>query len=90
MREAWNKSWDVNVAGNQVMTHTFVPLLLKASDPRIMFIASGTANLQSTEDPEFRLNVAPAAGWPKPRKFEMASYRESPFVHSCGSGSNLA
>lgn len=80
MREAWNKGWDVNVAGTQVMTHTFVPLLLMSSDPRLVFIASGTATLQGTEDLDFRLNQAPAAGWPKPPGFEVASYSES---HVC-------
>lgn len=77
MRDAWNKAWDINVAGTQVMTHTFVPLLLKSSDPRLMFIASGTSTLTGTEDTEFRLNVAPVAGWPKPAGFSVASYRSS-------------
>ena len=77
MREAWNKAWDINVAGTQVMTYTFVPLLLKSSDPRLMFIASGTSTLKGTEDKEFRLNVAPEAGWPKPAGFSVASYRSS-------------
>ena len=69
IREAWNVSWDVNVAGAEVVTHTFMPLLLKSSDPRLMFLTSGTASLSETErfdNPMYqRLNGSPSAGWPK-------------------------
>jgi len=77
MRELWNKSWDTNVSGTQVMTHTFVPLLLKSSEPRLLFVTSGTSTLAETEDPTYRLNVAPAKGWPKGPGFEIAAYRSS-------------
>ena len=66
MRESWNRSWDVNVSGTQIMTHTFVPLLLKSTDPRLLFIASGTSTLTETTDLTSRLNAAPVKGWPKP------------------------
>lgn len=77
MREAWNKAWDTNVAGTQVMTHTFVPLLLKSSDPRLMFVTSGTSSLTESSIPSLHFNKAPPKGWPKPRGFEVASYRAS-------------
>lgn len=69
LREGWMKSWNVNVAGTQVMTTTFMPLLLKSSDPRLLFVTSGTSTLTETErhdGPMFgRLNASPPAGWPK-------------------------
>jgi len=65
VREAWNKTWDVNVSGTHVMTHTFCPLLIKSSDPRLIFLTSGTSPLSDTFDTTIRLNQSPQAGWPK-------------------------
>jgi NAD(P)-dependent dehydrogenase (short-subunit alcohol dehydrogenase family) len=82
VREAFNATWDVNVSGTHVMTHEFAPLLLKSSDPRLMFVTSGTSSLQETG--EFvsenlaRLNASPEAGWPKPDSTNLfISYRSS-------------
>ena len=69
VREAWNAAWDTNVSGTQVLTTEAIPLLLKSSDPRLMFVTSGTSTLTETErhdGPMYgRLNASPAAGWPK-------------------------
>lgn len=72
IREAFNASWDVNVSGTHVLTTLAIPLLLKSSDPRLMFTTSGTSSLWET-DPEnwgamehlARINASPAKGWPK-------------------------
>lgn len=82
MREAFNKSWDVNVTGTHILTHRAVPLLLKSSNPRLMFVTSGTSTLAETErfdGPMYeRLNGAPEAGWPKKEGFiPITSYRSS-------------
>ena len=77
MREAWNKSWNLNTAGTHIMTHTFVPLLLKSSDPRLFFVTSGTSTLAETEDLSNRLSFAPAKGWPKKDDFAIPAYRSS-------------
>ena len=45
MREMWNKTWDVNVTGTYILTHSLMPLILASSDPRILFLTSGTATL---------------------------------------------
>lgn len=66
----WNKSWDVNVTGTYVLTHTFVPLLLKSADPRLIFLTSGTANLTDSENLNVPVNRVPAKGWPK-QPFEL-------------------
>ena len=69
VREGWNKTWDTNISGTQVLTTTFMPLLLKSSDPRLMFVTSGTSAVSETErfDVEAfkRINASPATGWPK-------------------------
>ncbi|KAK4695031.1 hypothetical protein P7C71_g2642, partial [Lecanoromycetidae sp. Uapishka_2] len=65
MRQAWNASWNVNTVGTQIMTATFVPLLLKSEDPRLLFMASGTSSLKGTENPAMPFNKVPAGGWPK-------------------------
>ena len=65
-RQMWNKTWDVNVTGTDLMTETFVPLLLKSANPRLLFIASGTSSLANTQDPKIPIDFKPEAGWPKP------------------------
>lgn len=68
-RSTWLKSWSINVAGPQITVREFMPLLLKSSDPRILFITSGTSSMADTErtDGNFKnINASPDAGWPKP------------------------
>ena len=76
MREMWNKSWDVNTTGTHILTHTFVPLLLKSSDPRLLFITSGTSTLAEIENTTLSLNKSPVKGWPK-QEFNITAYRSS-------------
>lgn len=68
MRQAWTASWVVNVVGTQVMTHTFMPLLLASSDPKLIFMASGTSSLTTSENPNIPINRVPEKGWPKSHK----------------------
>lgn len=82
VREAFNKAWDVNVTGTHIMTLEFMPLLLKSSNPRLIFMTSGTSPLAETErfdHPIFqRLNASPEAGWPKKQGVNPVwSYRAS-------------
>ncbi|KAI0172960.1 NAD(P)-binding protein [Hypoxylon sp. FL1284] len=69
LRQAWHATWDVNVSGTNVLTTLAAPLLLRAADPRLLFVTSGTANLTDTTVSNTpvtqRLNSSPAAGWPK-------------------------
>jgi len=74
-REAWNTSWDVNVTGAHIVTETFIPLLIKSSDARLIFLASGTASLTETHV-EHRINLAPEKGWPKAGR-SIISYRST-------------
>lgn len=65
MREMWNHSWNVNTTGTYILTHTLIPLLLKSSDPRLIFITSGTATLGESDNLAIKVNHSPAKGWPK-------------------------
>ena len=65
MRQAWTASWNVNTVGTQIMTATFMPLLLKSHNPRLLFITSGTSTLTGTENLNLPINKVPAGGWPK-------------------------
>lgn len=69
MRQAFNKTWDINVTGTHILTTLAAPLLIKSSDPRLIFLASGTSTLTETERSDtpnlHRLNASPPAGWPK-------------------------
>ncbi|KAL2807753.1 hypothetical protein BJX63DRAFT_436744 [Aspergillus granulosus] len=47
-RELWNRSWSVNIASIQVVTSTFVPLLLKSTDPQPLFVTPGTSMPEGT------------------------------------------
>lgn len=74
-RQAWDKTWDVNVTGAQIMTTTFLPLLLKSQDARLLFITSGLSSLQETSDPQNPKNIIPPAGLPK--RLPFVGYRSA-------------
>ncbi|KAL4987366.1 NAD(P)-binding protein [Aspergillus falconensis] len=76
-REAWNMTYDVNVAGTHVFTETFVPLLLRSTSPRLIFITSGTSSLTETMEPNHFINKPPPAGWPKDLNLSLLPYRAS-------------
>jgi NAD(P)-dependent dehydrogenase (short-subunit alcohol dehydrogenase family) len=76
LRQMWNKSWDVNTSGTFVTTHTFVPLLLKSSEPRLIFITSGTSTLEEHDNQALMVNKPAPKGWPK-ESFMVASYRSA-------------
>ena len=63
----------MNVAGTQVMTWTFMPLLLKSADPRLIFVA-GLSNITQASKEYFPTPPQPA-GWPKKVDFETIGYR---------------
>jgi NAD(P)-dependent dehydrogenase (short-subunit alcohol dehydrogenase family) len=75
LRDCFNKSYDVNVSGTNIVTHTFVPLLLKSSDPRLIFVA-GLAQISVASVKYFPTPPLPA-GWPKKVDFETIGYRSS-------------
>ena len=82
IRDGWNKSWDTNVSGTQVLTTFAIPLLLQTADPRLIFMTSGTSTLTETESSATemlkRLNSNPPKGWPKEAAVNaLASYRSS-------------
>lgn len=76
MREMWNKSWNVNTTGTQIITTVFMPLLLMSKNPSLLFITSGTSTLDGTENPALAVNLCPPKGWPK-TGFSVAAYRSS-------------
>lgn len=73
LRECFTRAYDVNVAGTQVLTWTFMPLLLQSSDPRLIFVA-GLANMTRASEAYFPTPAQPA-GWPKKIDFETIGYR---------------
>lgn len=73
-RAMWNKSWDVNVTGSQVLTSTFAPLLLQSTHPRLLFVTSGTATLTGAEQQTLPLDKFAAPGWPK-QGLRLSAYR---------------
>ncbi|KAI1171139.1 hypothetical protein F4777DRAFT_70204 [Nemania sp. FL0916] len=73
LRECFNKAYDLNVSGTNVVTWTFVPLLLKAVEPRILFVA-GLSQMTLAAEAYFPTPPQPA-GWPKKIDFETIGYR---------------
>jgi NAD(P)-dependent dehydrogenase (short-subunit alcohol dehydrogenase family) len=73
----WNKTWDVNVTGTHLLTSSLTPLLLKSSDPRVLFVTSGAARLAGTDDLRLAINRSPPAGWPKPAGTTATAYRSA-------------
>lgn len=54
----------------------FVPLLLESINPRILFIASGTATLTGQRAEKLPLDRPPPRGWPK-QHLHWSSYRSA-------------
>ncbi|KAF3355794.1 Short-chain dehydrogenase/reductase tropE like protein [Verticillium longisporum] len=64
VREAFNKMFDTNVSGTHVLTETMAPLLLRSSDPRLLFLTSKLSTFETmAQGPEPW--PVPPAGWPK-------------------------
>lgn len=59
-----------------MLTDKLIPLLLKSSDPRILFITSGTSTLAETDNLALKINQPPAKGWPK-QDHGVAAYRSA-------------
>ncbi|OHE98620.1 short-chain dehydrogenase [Colletotrichum orchidophilum] len=79
IRQNLNKSYDVNTSGTHVITHVFAPLLIKSSDPRLLFITSGLSTLNGIDSVgllPFQPGTITPAGWPKPFTLQ-AGYRSS-------------
>ncbi|KAI9648878.1 hypothetical protein NHQ30_003519 [Ciborinia camelliae] len=80
-REMWNATLDLNVAGSQIMTTTFMPLLLQTSNPRLLFITSGTSSVTNSENMAFAVNHYSPKGWPKGnfdgKAFNVPAYRSA-------------
>ncbi|KAF2714283.1 NAD(P)-binding protein [Pleomassaria siparia CBS 279.74] len=90
VREAWDRSYSVNVTSTQVFTQTFMPLLLAPSPtgsstttpPRLLFITSGLSSLTTCASGH---NMGSATtqgtsvpkGWPKPAEMTAVAYRSS-------------
>ncbi|KAF7167808.1 hypothetical protein CNMCM5623_000996 [Aspergillus felis] len=76
-RQMWNKTWDINVTGTHLLTSALMPLLLKSSEPRLLFVTSGAARLAGTDDQRLAINRPPPAGWPKPAGTTATAYRSA-------------
>lgn len=55
-RQAWKQTWNVNVFSAQVLTPAFILLVLRSSDPHILFITSVTSNLTAAERDKEHMN----------------------------------
>lgn len=73
LRSCFNEAYNVNVSGTNVLTWTIMPLLLKASDPRLIFVA-GLSQITLASQNYFPTPIQPA-GWPKKIDFETIGYR---------------
>lgn len=81
VRDAFDNSYRTNATGSHVMTHAFAPLLVKSTDPRLLFVTSGLATLAGTREnglqPHMKTPNVPA-GWPKPSLAKaQGAYRSS-------------
>lgn len=63
-RKIFNETYNVNVAGTQVLTYTFAPLLVKSSAPRLLFNTSGRSSLAKEAGYDDQASTF-GPGWPK-------------------------
>ena len=75
LRECFMRAYDTNVAGTNVLTHTFIPLLLASPAPRLIFV-TGLSNITGASKSYYPTPPQPA-GWPKKIDFETIGYRSS-------------
>ncbi|KAI1314257.1 hypothetical protein F5Y03DRAFT_336560 [Xylaria venustula] len=73
LRECFNRAYDVNVSGAQVLTWTLIPLLLRSPEPRVLFLA-GLSQMTQAAEAYFPTPEQPP-GWPKKIDFETIGYR---------------
>ncbi|KAK2774327.1 hypothetical protein FQN52_004268 [Onygenales sp. PD_12] len=73
LRDCFNRAYDVNVSGTNVVTWTFMPLLLKSTERRLLFVA-GLSQMTQAAESYFPTPTQPA-GWPKNIAFETIGYR---------------
>ncbi|OCF60930.1 hypothetical protein L486_00574 [Kwoniella mangroviensis CBS 10435] len=64
-RQLFLQTFNTNVFGVQVLTETFIPLLLKSTSPRLLFLGTSMSSLTVSENPNPYFNHPPPAGWPK-------------------------
>ncbi|KAH8926568.1 NAD(P)-binding protein [Atractiella rhizophila] len=48
-----NENWEVNVLGSNITIFTFLPLLLKSSDPKVVTMSTGMGDLEFTRTARF-------------------------------------
>lgn len=81
LREAYMKAYNVNVAGTQVLTNAFMPLLLASPKPRLLFITSELSTLTGAAAnpfPAYRALMPFPTGWPKQTDIKtFTAYRAS-------------
>lgn len=58
------------------MTETFLPLLLKSDDPRLLFVTSGLSSISIAADTTHPRYLKPPAGYPKENNGQ-TSYKSS-------------
>lgn len=73
LRESFNNSYDVNVSSANVVAWTFIPLLLKSAEPRLIFVA-GLSQMTQAAESYFPTPPLPA-GWPKKLDYDPIGYR---------------
>lgn len=73
LRSRFNAAYDINVAGTNVITWVFMPLLLQSADPRLIFVG-GLSSITSAAESGSLLPPSPA-GWPKHFNFDPIGYR---------------
>jgi NAD(P)-dependent dehydrogenase (short-subunit alcohol dehydrogenase family) len=74
-RSLFNKSYNVNVTGAQVLTSLFVPLLIRSPYARLVFLTSSNASLSAVSEgliPAW--TPEPEDGWPKGEIAAIQSY----------------
>jgi short-subunit dehydrogenase len=64
IRKIFDHTLSVNITSTHAITHAFAPLILKSSQPRILFVTSGLASLDACAEARIHVIAEPAPkGW---------------------------
>lgn len=63
LREAFDHTYSVNLTSTHVLTHVLAPLIIKSSQPRVLFVTSGLSSLELCSGDNHPNMPAYPAGW---------------------------
>jgi NAD(P)-dependent dehydrogenase (short-subunit alcohol dehydrogenase family) len=76
-REAWSKSYNINVIGTHILTEDLMPMLFKSASPHIIFVSSTVGSFADHVSEKGPIHQPLPSGWPKRALLQANAYKSS-------------